>query len=330
MSKYKIKKRAPLNRTLTLSKAEIEAYSRNLHKLKKKSAVKSLTNKIINQDLFEVIDFLPDNFVDLLFIDPPYNLYKKYNNNHFNEMEDEEYKKWINSWLSKIKKILKPTASVYLCADWKSSIAVATVASKYFKLRNRITWEREKGRGAKKNWKNCIEDIWFFSVSDEYTFNLNDVKLRRKVIAPYRDLEGKPKDWKTKGSKNFRDTFPSNIWTDISIPFWSMPENTDHPTQKPEKLLAKIILSATNKNDLVFDPFAGSGTTAVVAKKLGRKYCGVEVDNFFCCLAEKRLSIAEKDKSIQGYSDKVFWERNTLAEQTKANSIEKIRTKKSK
>ena len=109
-----------------------------------------------------------------------------------------------------------------------------------------------------------------------------------------------------------------------------MPENTDHPTQKPEKLLAKIILSATNKNDFVFDPFAGSGTTPVVAKKLGRKYCGVEVDNYFCCLAEKRLLIAEKNKSIQGYSDKVFWERNTLAEQTKNKAKRKIKTKKSK
>ena len=330
MSNYKTKKRAPLNRTLTLSNAEIIKLNDNLLLLDKNIPVKLLINKIINQDLFDVINYLPDNFVDLLFIDPPYNLYKKYNSNQFNEMEDEDYKTWIDSWLSKIRKILKPTASVYICADWKSSLAVASVASKYFKLRNRITWEREKGRGAKKNWKNCIEDIWFFTVSDDYTFNLDDVKLRRKVMAPYKDLEGKPKDWKVKDNKSFRDTFPSNIWTDISIPFWSMPENTDHPTQKPEKLLAKIILSATDKNDFVFDPFAGSGTTPVVAKKLGRKYCGVEVDNYFCCLAEKRLLIAEKNKSIQGYNEKVFWERNTLAEQTKNKAKRKIKTKKSK
>ena len=73
-----------------------------------------------------------------------------------------------------------------------------------------------------------------------------------------------------------------------------MPENTNHPTQKPEKLLAKIILASTNKGDLVFDPFIGSGTTAVVAKKLERKYVGVEVDELYCCLAEKRLELAEK------------------------------------
>ena len=120
---------------------------------------------------------------------------------------------------------------------------------------------------------------------------LNDVKLRRKVLAPYKDEKRNPKDWKQNDEGNFRDTYPSNIWNDISVPFWSMPENTDHPTQKPEKLLAKIILASTNKGDIVFDPFLGSGTTAVVAKKLGRKYVGVEVDEYYCCLAEKRLRI---------------------------------------
>ena len=90
-----------------------------------------------------------------------------------------------------------------------------------------------------------------------------------------------------------------------------MPENTDHPTQKPEKLLAKVILASSNKGAVILDPFLGSGTTSVVAKKLGRRYIGIEIDEFYCCLAEKRLDMAEKDQSIQGYSDGVFWERNS-------------------
>ena len=89
-----------------------------------------------------------------------------------------------------------------------------------------------------------------------------------------------------------------------------MPENTTHPTQKPEKLLAKIILASTNENDLILDPFAGSGTTAVVAKKLNRTFVGIEADEKFCLLTEKRLNLAEKVKAIQGFSDGVFWERN--------------------
>jgi site-specific DNA-methyltransferase (adenine-specific) len=143
--------------------------------------------------------------------------------------------------------------------------------------------------------------------------------MRRKVLAPYKDENGIPKDWNI--NENFRDTYSSNSWTDISIPFWSMPENTDHPTQKPEKLLAKIILASSNKGDVVFDPFLGSGTTAVVAKKLNRNFVGIEIDKYYCCLAQKRLLRAEKDKRIQGYENGVFWERNTLKEQIKSKKI---------
>jgi len=81
--------------------------------------------------------------------------------------------------------------------------------------------------------------------------------------------------------------------------------------------LAKIILASTKKGDVVFDPFLGSGTTAVVAKKLGRKFVGVEIDKYYCALALKRLELANTDTRIQGYSDGVFWERNTLADQVK-------------
>jgi len=311
-------KPAKLNRTLRLDQEEIKKYSAGLIKLIKPVKNKSLVNKIINQDIFEVIGLLPDNFVDLLFIDPPYNITKKFNRVSFKEMELFKYVKWLDSWLGKLRRLLKEDSSIYICGDWKSSPAIFKIGSKHFQVRNRITWEREKGRGAKANWKNCTEDIWFFTNSSNYTFNVNDVKLRRRVLAPYKDNDRNPKDWKQNNAGNFRDTFPSNIWNDISVPFWSMPENTDHPTQKPEKLLAKIILASTEKGDIVFDPFLGSGTTAVVAKKLGRKYVGVEVDEYYCCLAEKRLELADKDKRIQGYEDSVFWERNTLIEQVKS------------
>jgi site-specific DNA-methyltransferase (adenine-specific) len=230
-------------------------------------------------------------------------------------MELKDYEKWLDSWLRKMIRLLKDSASVYICGDWKSSATIFNVGSKYLQVRNRITWEREKGRGAKTNWKNCTEDIWFFTKSNEYTFNVDAVKLRRKVLAPYRRNDGTPKDWIEKGKQSYRDTFPSNIWTDISIPFWSMPENTDHPTQKPEKLIAKIILASTNKGDIVFDPFLGSGSSVVAAKKLGRKYIGVEIDEMYCCLAQKRLELAEGDNEIQGLSDGVFWERNSFKDQ---------------
>jgi len=312
-----IKKRAPLNRTLIISEKESAGYEKLLLRLSRLSNLKEITNKIINQDLSKTIDFLPEKFVDLLFIDPPYNLSKNFSSIKFKEMKSEEYEKYIDSWLAKLVKVLKPSASIYFCCDWKTSIPVYNVLKKYFNVRNRITWEREKGRGAKDNWKNSYEDIWYCTLSDKFTFNTEAVKLKRLVRAPYKNDDGNPKDWKNENGKNFRVTHPSNLWNDITIPFWSMPENTDHPTQKPEKLLAKIILASTNENDFVFDPFLGSGTTAVTAKKLNRKFSGVEFDNVYAALTLKRLELAEKDKSIQGYHDGVFWERNTLMEQKK-------------
>lgn len=309
--------RAPFNRTITISEKEIFGYRKEILKITSLIQSIEISNKIINQDLFTVIQYLPEKFVDLLFIDPPYNLSKNFSTVKFKEMKESEYENYIDSWLSKLVKVLKPTASIYFCCDWKTSIPAYNILKKYFNVRNRITWEREKGRGAKDNWKNAYEDIWYCTVSDKFTFNIESVKLKRLVRAPYKNDDGNPKDWKNENGKNFRVTHPSNFWNDITIPFWSMPENTDHPTQKPEKLLAKIILASTNENDFVFDPFLGSGTTAVTAKKLNRKFCGVELDETFTALALKRLKLAEVDKSIQGYHDGVFWERNTLMEQKK-------------
>ena len=101
-----------------------------------------------------------------------------------------------------------------------------------------------------------------------------------------------------------------------------MPENTDHPTQKPEKLIAKLILASSKPGDVIFDPFAGSGTTCVVAKKLGRRFIGVEIDEEYCTWGIKRLNLADTNKEIQGYSGGYFWERNTLNFQTKEQKKE--------
>ena len=303
--------RAPLNRTLTLSNAELTRYRVSLAKLEAPATVAEIRDQLYCQDVFTALPFVPDQSVDLMFADPPYNLTKTFNERKFRKSSLDEYAEWLDSWLAQTVRILKPTASVYICGDWRSSAAIQQVGEKYFLPQNRITWEREKGRGAKSNWKNCSEDIWFFTVSDDYFFNVEAVKMRRQVIAPYTDGNGAPKDWEETKNGRFRVTHPSNLWTDLTVPYWSMPENTDHPTQKPEKLLAKIILASSREGDLVFDPFNGSGTTTVVAKKLGRSYLGVEVDETYCCLTQKRLELASSDRTIQGYVDGVFWERNS-------------------
>jgi site-specific DNA-methyltransferase (adenine-specific) len=311
--------RAPRNRTITLTDKERESYRRKLLKIDNPLSLEQILNKVINADIFEVVDLLPSRFVDLLFIDPPYNLTKTFNTSSFKQTSVTHYISWMESWLEKLIRLLKPSASIYICGDWRSSSAIHLLCEKYFIVRNRITFEREKGRGAKKDWKNNCEDIWFCTVSNDFTFNADAVKLKRNVIAPYRE-NGMPKDWTEQENGNYRLTYPSNIWTDITIPFWSMQENTPHPTQKPEKLLAKIILASSNEGDIVFDPFAGVGTAGIVAKKLKRNFVMVEIDEEYCLYAEKRLQMAEKDSAIQGYFNSVFWERNTLNNIKSSNS----------
>lgn len=304
--------RAPENRTLFLSDYERTLYERSLVSLRGPATPTEIENSVINQDVLQILDWLPAGFVDLLFLDPPYNITKTFNGTTFAARSLAEYEAWLESWLPRMLRILTPTATVYICGDWRSSTAIHLVAERHLKVRNRITWEREKGRGAKSNWKNCSEDVWFCTVSDDYTFNADAVKLKRRVIAPYTDAHGRPKDWEPSDGGGYRLTHPSNLWCDLTVPFWSMPENTEHPTQKPEKLLAKMILASSNPGELVFDPFCGSGTALVVAKKLGRGYAGVEIDRRYCCLAEKRLALAESNRTIQGYSDGIFWERNSV------------------
>ncbi len=304
------KTRAPRNRTLSLDDAEIKHFKSQLMHLDTDVSFEAIMDRTILGDILNVAKLLPKSFVDLLILDPPYNLSKSFHSNSFAQRSTVEYSKWFEEWLVALLPVLKHDASIYVCSDWQTSTAIHSILEKHSIVRNRITWGREKGRGAKANWKNSMEDIWFCTMADKYYFDVDAVKIRRKVIAPYK-MDGQPKDWTETSNGNIRDTHPSNFWDDITIPFWSMPENTDHPTQKPEKLISKLILASSAPGAVVFDPSCGSGTTPVVAKKLGRHYVGIELDELYACLTEKRLELASKDLRIQGFSDGVFWERNT-------------------
>lgn len=313
--------RAGRNRTLTVSEEEIPDLKRIITFPEELSGKSSFVDLLINADALTVLDKIPDECASLIIIDPPYNLSKTFNSSKFNAMSDNMYEEYLRTWFKKVCDKLKPDGSLYMCGDWKCSSSQQKVISEELTVINRITWQREKGRGAKTNWKNAMEDIWFaVKDKDNYYFDVDSVKMKRQVIAPYKE-NGKPKDWEETDEGKFRITFPSNFWDDISIPFWSMPENTDHPTQKPEKLIAKLILASSRPGDIVLDPFVGSGTTCVVAKKLGRHYLGIEIDEEYCLWAAKRLTRADKDLEIQGYNGGFFWERNTLNPQKKSTSV---------
>lgn len=305
------------NKTIDLTVEAGREYLERCVSVTERAALSDVLDKTILGDSFSVLPLLPEKCVDLLIVDPPYNLDKTFGESGFTRMTDEEYAAYTEKWIALVTPLLKPDATIYVCCDWQSSPVIGMALQRHFTVRNRITWQREKGRGARANWKNAMEDIWFATCGRDYTFHVDAVMQRRRVIAPYRDESGAPKDWEESEQGAFRNTYPSNFWDDISVPYWSMAENTAHPTQKPEKLLSKLILASSDQGAVVLDPFAGSGSTAVTAKKLGRHYIGVERSPQYCVWAELRLERAETDPTIQGYADGVFWERNTAALQKK-------------
>lgn len=311
--------KAPKNKTIDLSVEEGAEYLARCIRVEAPAALNEVLDRTILGDCLAVLPLLPRCFADLLIADPPYNLDKDFHGSRFSRMDDAAYEAYTIQWLDATLPCLKPNGSVYVCCDWRSSAVISRVLESRLHVRNRITWQREKGRGAKKNWKNAMEDIWFATVSEDYSFDADAVRQRRRVLAPYRE-KGQPKDWQETKDGRFRDTAPSNFWDDISIPYWSMPENTAHPTQKPEKLMAKLILASCPKGGTVLDPFLGSGSSAVTAKKLGRHFVGIEQTPRYCVWCEKRLELAERNPGIQGYADGVFWERNTFALQKRAES----------
>lgn len=292
------------NKTLRLTEGEREKYLSAVER----ELPSELIDRIVLGDSIELMKRIPPRSFDLIIADPPYNMRKNFAGEVFSRMDGEEYAEYTENWISLASELLKDGGTMYVCCDWRSGPSVYAALAKRLNVKNRITWQREKGRGSKSGWKSCHEDI-YHAVKGEGSFHPERVMQRRRVLAPYTE-GGEAKDWIETENGRFRDTYPSNFWDDITVPFWSMPENTEHPTQKPEKLIAKLILASSNEGDLVFDPFLGSGSTAAVARKLNRYYFGIEKSPEYAAVAACRAEKALTDKRIQGY-DGVFYERNT-------------------
>jgi len=304
------KERASMNRTIILTEDD-----KNILQNQINNHFDNKNNVIICGDFMTINKELPSSYVDLVLLDPPYNISKKYGDTLFKSMSSDEYIAYVEEIFLNCLRVLKPSGTMYICGDWNSSY-LQRKALEHLENQgmcdviNRITWSRDKGRGANNNWKNNIEDIWMV-VKDKnsYYFNVDAVKMRKTVLAPYKDKNGNNKDWTTDENGAYRMTAPSNIWFDITVPFWSMSENTDHPTQKSEKLYAKLILASSKPGDLVYEPFAGVCSGAVTSKKLDRQYIAIEYEKEYALLGQKRINMAELNKTIQGFEDGLFRDR---------------------
>ena len=194
-----MKPRSSRNKTIQLSVEEKSYFGKKILKESSSYTERKIENQVLCGDSIKVLPQLPKEFIDLVVTDPPYNMTKIYAGEKFSKTNAEEYELWLRSWIEPLIPLLKPNASLYVCTEWQCSSTVEKVLRDYFYVRNRITWEREKGRGAQHNWKNAAEDIWFCTVSNDYYFNADAVRLKRKVIAPYRHVNGDPKDWADEG-----------------------------------------------------------------------------------------------------------------------------------
>ncbi len=259
--------------------------------------------KIYHSDCLISNNFIKPNSVNLFFTDPPY--YTTTIDWDTQWKTNEEYYTWCKKWIKNMYIQLNDTGSAYVCCQWQhSGMYQVMLQEAGFNILNRITWKRDKGRGSSTNWKQMHEDIWFVSKSKKYTFNIDEVKIEKKVIAPYKDENGNPKDWwVNEDGEKVRLTHPGNLWETFSIPFWSSkevrsyaktkrtPDNKfeKHNTQKPKDLVKRCITASSNKNDLVVDYFGGSGTTLIASKELDRNCVIFEKNDTYVEIINTRL-----------------------------------------
>lgn len=252
------------------------------------------TNKIFNHSCVNMSE-LPDKSVALMVTSPPYNINIEYGNKwdkgklveakgkkYVDNLEEEEYRAMLSAVIEETKRVLKDDGEIWFNIKnrYKNEEIIPPFwVMEFFKdmyLKNIIIWNFDWGGSTNKRFCSRYEYIFFFTKKKgDYTFNLEDVKIPA--------LNYRPDRYKSQ-LKN-----PTDVWN-ISLVSGNSPERTEHPAQYPEELIERIIKVGTNPGDLVLDPFMGSGTTAVVAKKLGRNYVGYEIEPDFIKIAENRLN----------------------------------------
>lgn len=250
-------------------------------------------NKIFHKSS-EVMSELEDKSVDLMVTSPPYNININYGNKwidgklveskglkYKDNLEEEEYRQLLFNVISETKRVLKDNGQIWFNIKNrydKGNIIPPFWILDYFQdmyLKNIVIWNFDWGGSTSKRFCSRYEYVFFFTKkTDDYIFNLEDVKIPA--------LNYRPDRYKSQ-LKN-----PSDVWR-MSLVSGNSPERTEHPAQYPEELIERILKVGSNENDLILDPFMGSGTTAVVAKKLGRKYVGYETESEFIKIAEDRL-----------------------------------------
>jgi site-specific DNA-methyltransferase (adenine-specific) len=226
-------------------------------------------------DAVDLFKNIPNASVDLVIADPPYNLGKNYGNNHDNK-DFDDYLVFTKSWLIEAQRVLKPTGTIYVFMGVRFISYLYSIMDRElgFHFNSWIVWHYTQGLGKTKGFSPRHDDILVFTKTDKFTFNLDNVRVPQKY---YRERN------------NMRGANPGDVWQ-FSHVHYSNPNRQNHPTQKPEGVIERIVLASSNENDVVLDPFAGSGTTLRVCQQLNRRCIGFELNPEYVTLIRDRLN----------------------------------------
>ncbi|MDY6805684.1 MAG: adenine-specific DNA-methyltransferase [Cyanobacteriota bacterium] len=245
------------------------------------------TQKIILGEAIAALEnYIPDNSIDLIVADPPYNIGKKFNGKREKWKSQEDYLNWCYRWLDLCVNKLTKTGSIYIMGATQFMPYMDIYLRDKIAILSRIIWHYDSsGVQAKKYFGSLYEPI-LFGVKDkkEYTFNAEEIMVEAKTGAVRKLIDRR----KAKPTPYNSQKVPGNVWYFPRVRY-RMPEYRNHPTQKPETLLERIIKASSDRDDLVLDLFAGSFTTSAVAKKLGRRAIAIEKEEEYVRLGLERL-----------------------------------------
>lgn len=250
--------------------------------------------KIIFGDTIEALaNKIPNNSIDLIFIDPPYNIGKNFNGRKDKWDSDDDYLKWSYNWLDLCLDKLKSSGSLYVMTSTQNMPYFDIYLRNKITILSRIVWYYDSsGVQAKKYYGSLYEPI-LFCVKDKcnYTFNAHDILVEAKTGAKRKLIDYR----KPIPTAYNSEKVPGNVWEFPRVRY-RMDEYENHPTQKPIALLERIIKASSNIGDTVLDPFSGTFTTSYAAQKLGRKSIGIEIEEEYIKIGLRRLEILSQYK----------------------------------
>lgn len=247
---------------------------------------------VILGNCLDVLSKIKDESIDLIFADPPYNIGKDFGNNKDSWKTQEDYLSWCKKWIDECYRVLKKNGTFYFMTSTQNMPFLDVYVSQNYNVLSRIVWTYDSsGVQSKKNFGSLYEPILMTNKSEKnkYTFNYKDILVEAKTGAERKLIDYRktpPQPYNTK-------KVPGNVWKFNRVRFL-MDEYENHPTQKPEKLLERIILASSNEGDLVLDPFSGTFTTSAVAIKNNRNAIGIELNKDFYKIGIRRTEISNE------------------------------------